>query len=308
MKKNLKIYALAAVLMAVSAITYYSQANLRPPTLRTTGLLNVTWNAGTVNNGGHAVAIAAGSLNATASKTDCAAPTYTSCDFVYANSSGTVSHSGTLATAAASGNTILALIESDGTTITKMSFPLQNSGVGLAGLGVITSPTLITPNIGAATGTSLDLTGSLDVGTAGTTVGTVVMNNATSGTITLTPTTGALGTRTITLPAATMTVNGSVQYECGTSAACSPSNVSTSDWEFFGSAALSSASPSTASISALSPAYTSTATYWCTASPEGTSAAVAAAGIAINKTSGSAFTLTGPNTVTTVIDWHCWGH
>lgn len=97
-------------------------------------------------------------------------------------------------------------------------------------------------------------------------------------------------------------------YECGTSAACSPSLAAASDWSFFGSCALSSASPSTCSVSAMAPAFTSSATYWCTASPEGTTAAIAAAGIAINKTSGSAFTLTGPNTVTTVIDWRCTGH
>lgn len=97
-------------------------------------------------------------------------------------------------------------------------------------------------------------------------------------------------------------------YECGTSAACSPSLVPAADWAFFGSCALSSASPSTCSVSAMSPAFTSTSTYWCTATPQGATAAIAAAGVAINKTSGSAFTITGPNTVTTTIDWRCQGH
>ena len=43
------------------------------------------------------------------------------------------------------------------------------------------------------------------------------------------------------------------------------------------------------------------------ATPNGTTAAVAAGGVAINKTGASTMTLTGPNTVTTVIDYTCYG-
>lgn len=46
------------------------------------------------------------------------------------------------------------------------------------------------------------------LGVAGSTVGTVGFQNATSGTITLSPPTGALGTQTLTLPAATDTLIG----------------------------------------------------------------------------------------------------
>lgn len=104
------------------------------------------------------------------------------------------------------------------------------------------------------------------------------------------------------------TIYAPLTYECGTSAACSPSLAATSDWSFSGSCALVSASPSTCSVSAMAPAFTSTSTYECTASPQGTTAAIAAAGATVNKTSGSAFTITGPNTVTTVVAWRCSGH
>lgn len=190
------------------------------------------------------------------------------------------------------------------------------STLAVTGAATLSSTLAVTGNVTvntnkfsvtAASGNT-SIAGTLALGTAGSVVGTITLSNATSGSIVLTPIAGALGSKTITFPAATMTVSGVASYECGTSAACSPTNVSTSDWHLFGSSALVSASPSTASISGLSPAFTSTATYWCTATPQGTTAAIAAAGAAINKTSGSAFTITGPNTVTTVIDWHCWGH
>jgi hypothetical protein len=110
----------------------------------------------------------------------------------------------------------------------------DETGSGL--LVFATSPTLTTPNLGTpsaivltnASGTaSININGtvggttpaagtfttlvagsatSLLVGTAGSAVGSVGFRNATSGTITLAPTTGALGTVTITLPATTGTV------------------------------------------------------------------------------------------------------
>lgn len=288
-------------------LAFLGQSNLRQPTVRTTGLLNFTWTAGTVNNGGHAVAIAAGSTNATAAQTDCAAPTYTACNFLYANSSGTVASTVTLATAGASGNTILAFAETNGTVITKLSFPLQNSGVGLAGIGVITSPTLVTPNIGVATGTSLDLTAGLDVGVAGTTVGTVAMHNATSGTITLQPTTGALGTVTATFPATSITVPGTIVTSCGTSATCAaPSTVSASAKVFIGtSGALNGASPSVAVVSGLTPAFTSTATYRCVVMVNGAAASTTIGSIA--NTSTSSFTVTATNSATNTLDYICVG-
>jgi hypothetical protein len=54
----------------------------------------------------------------------------------------------------------------------------------------------------------LRLINSLQVGTTGSAAGTIDFLNATSGTITLAPPAGALGTRTLTLPAATDTLIG----------------------------------------------------------------------------------------------------
>lgn len=48
------------------------------------------------------------------------------------------------------------------------------------------TPTLVTPNIGAATGTSLTTTAGLTSGANGGTAGSLVMNGATSGAVTLT--------------------------------------------------------------------------------------------------------------------------
>lgn len=299
------IVLMAAMLLAPMS---FAQANLRQPTVSTTSLLNLTWTAGTINNGGHAVAITAGSTNGTASRTDCAAPTFTTCGWLYADSSGTVANTTTRATAAASGNTILAMYESNGTAITKLSFPQQSSMLTQAALGTLTAATLVTPNIGAATGTSLDLTGSLDVGVAGTTVGTVVMNNATSGTITLQPTTGALGTVTATFPAASITVPGVALYDCGTANACSPAIKSSTARVFSGiSSALNAASPAIATITGISPAFTSTSSYHCTATLSGASAAGATGALEITNVSSSSFTITAGNGVNIPAEYICVG-
>jgi hypothetical protein len=94
---------------------------------------------------------------------------------------------------------------------------------------------------------------------------------------------------------------------CGTTTTCA--NTANNSYRMIvGNVALSSATPSTATITGISPAFTSTATYNCTATPEGATAAIAAGGIAISKVSGSSFTVTGPNTVTTVIDYTCVGN
>lgn len=90
------------------------------------------------------------------------------------------------------------LREVDSATATTLVASTSVTGTGAMVLE--NTPTLVTPVIGAATGTSLDLTGGLDTGVAGSTVGTVVMHNGTSGDITISPGTGALGTVTMTAP------------------------------------------------------------------------------------------------------------
>lgn len=298
----LSVLLIGVMLCAVTPVRAGAQANLVQPTVYTTGLLNVTWTAGTVNNGGTAVAIVAGSTNGTASRTTCAAPTYTTCGWIYANSSGTVANTTTLATAAASGNTILAMYESNGTAITKLSFPLQNSGVGLAGLGVLTSPTLVTPNIGAATGTSLDLTGSLNVGLAGTTVGTAVFENATSGTITLTPPTGALGAVAPTLPDATGPIP--VVYACGASLAAAGACANTATGTFHGITGSALLSGSTSTITGISPAFTSATSWWCVANDVTTRANPVQA----IPGSGSTLVITNTTGATDLIQFVCFGN
>jgi hypothetical protein len=118
---------------------------------------------------------------------------------------------------------------------------------------------------------------------------------------------GATSARTATFPDATITVSGARNFNCGTTttAACTaqiPPIIHT------GQFALTSASPSVATITGLSPAFTSSSSYVCSLSPTGTTAAVAAGGMAINYVSGSSFTVTGPNTVTTQANYVCIGN
>lgn len=95
----------------------------------------------------------------------------------------------------------------DGTWSTPAGAGTVTNGANLTNLGVVLGD-------GGTTGVKTDAnyaadgSGGLTLGVAGSTVGTLVVNNATSGSITLTPPTGALGTRTLTLPIATDTLVG----------------------------------------------------------------------------------------------------
>lgn len=246
MKRVDKFLALSlALLMSLLPLAMptplMAQANLRVPSVTGTGLLAFKYTAGVVNNGGHAVTIAAGTGSATASQNDCAAPTYTACYFVYTNSSGTVAGSTAKATVGAAGNVLLALIETDGTHITRIVAPQQN------------------------------------------------------------------GTVNTQAPLATIGVPGALFTSCTTTLVCTPGTTTASVKVAYGNASLSSASPSTAAVSGISPVFGATTTMFCTATPVGTTAAIAAGGLAINITSTSAFTVTGPNTVTTNFNWFCIG-
>lgn len=237
MKKVTSI--LLTLLLVLPALPAFGQVNYRPPTIYVSSGLTVKRTAGTVNNGGKPVAIAADTTGAamTDSKNDCAAPTYTACNIIFANSSGTVATTTSIATASASGDVILAYVTTAAGAVTSIVFGWQNGAAFSAG-------------------------GSTGAGSA------AAVSN------------------------------------CGTTATCAVTAVPVVKF-VYGTVALSSASPSIASLTALP--FTSNTSYVCTATPEGTTAAVAAGGIAINKTSGSAATLTGPNTVTTVIDYQCSG-
>jgi len=92
-----------------------------------------------------------------------------------------------------------------------------------------------------------------------------------------------------------------VQF-CGTTATCS-ATAQTSAQVVYGSVALNNASPSLATLTGISPAFTSTATYNCVA----TNNTTATNAVKITKVSASSFTITGPNTVVDVISYECVG-
>lgn len=90
---------------------------------------------------------------------------------------------------------------------TKVTSAMLNADVfstahSWSGVQTMTSPVLVTPTLGAASATSVDL------GVAGSTVGQLFFRNATSGAIQLQATTGALGFPALSLPAATDTLIG----------------------------------------------------------------------------------------------------
>jgi hypothetical protein len=233
MKKTL--FTIAVLLLAVST---FGQQTYNPPTVYAGTGLHILTTAGTVNNGGKPVTIAATAATAVSdSETDCSAPAYASCNFIYANSSGTVAATQTLATATASGNVILAYVQTASAKITNIIYGWQSGAVF--------------SNINALTG-----------GGASSIAG----------------------------------------YICGSTSTCSAT--ATAQFKFaYGTVALGSASPSTVTVTALP--FTTTA-FTCTASPTGSTAAIAAAGVAVSYSSETVI-FTGPNTVTTVINYVCAG-
>jgi hypothetical protein len=151
----------------------FGQASFQPPIVSvsnaTTG---IKWTAGTVNNGGHPVAVAAGTSTVTLNKTDCSSPGFANCNFVFVNSTGTVAVTTTLATAVASGDSIIALIEAGAVTTTQIVYPWQSGTVWLQSAGPLsggfTNPP--TPSVAGATdlGTVALPWGHLFLGTAAT--------------------------------------------------------------------------------------------------------------------------------------------
>lgn len=90
---------------------------------------------------------------------------------------------------------------------------------------------------------------------------------------------------------------------CGTTATCSNANP-TGVHMIFGSVPLVSGTPSAATITGLSPAFTSTSSYACVLT-EGTAPANGL--LSVTKVSGSSFTITGPNSITDTISYMCLG-
>jgi hypothetical protein len=108
-----------------------------------------------------------------------------------------------------------------------------------------------------------------------------------------------------TTPIATMVVakHSLIQF-CGTAAACS-ATAQTGAQTVYGSVALSSGTPSTATITGISPAFTSSSTYICTVTAQ---SGAATALLSVANVSGSSFTITGPATDTRVVNYQCTGN
>lgn len=92
---------------------------------------------------------------------------------------------------------------------------------------------------------------------------------------------------------------------CGTSAACSNTAQGTTAHVVFGSAPLVSGSPSTVTVSGISPAFTSSSSYFCQAT-EATTASNNLLKVA--NVSSSSFTITGPNSLTDTVNFLCIGN
>ena len=134
------------------------------------------------------------------------------------NSSGSVtvqsSGANTIVTVAAGTQAVVRCILTSGTTAASWdstaSGATGGSGTVTATGGNLTSNSIV---LGAGTtdtkviaGLTHDGTAKVTLGVAGTSVGTIDFKNATSGTLTMTPPTGALGTITLTLPNASSTL------------------------------------------------------------------------------------------------------
>ena len=106
------------------------------------------------------------------------------------------------------------------TAVTDGNIVYQSQALGTPSSGTVTNLTgtasiningtvgATTPTTGVFTTLVANATTSLLLGTAGSAVGNIGFRNGTSGTITLAPVTGALGTVTLSLPAATDTLVG----------------------------------------------------------------------------------------------------
>lgn len=174
MKKLLTFVFSFLLIVSGFAPAAFGQANLRTPVISAAATgLTITYTAGTVNNGGHPVAITAGTASATTNKTDCSSPGFANCNFLYANSTGTVAITTTLATAVAPGNTLMALIETTaGGNVSQIVYPLQSGTLWMQAAGPLQTgfSSAPTPAVAGATqlGTNALPWGGLFLGTAAT--------------------------------------------------------------------------------------------------------------------------------------------
>jgi len=152
------------------------------------------WTAGRVYIDGHTAggiyipASSASGVALDASKTSCVYPAFTTCDIVYANSSGVVGVTTAIATAKAAGATPLAYIETNSSAVpTKITYPYQLT-VGQFPINLATDVTgsLVTPTFSANTipaAATLTLTAAQS--------GSTVLMGATTGEVITLPTPAA---------------------------------------------------------------------------------------------------------------------
>ena len=157
----------------------------------------------------------------------------------------------------------------------------------------------LTANGGVTPGTA----GGADVGSTSLPFGNLWLGTAATNNNKLTSTTTAA--RVTTFPDANITVSGATGQDCGTTSTCAATNISATLKIVKGSAPLVSGTPSTVTISGISPAFTSSSSYVCTV----TDATTATNNLLkVANVSGSSFTITGPNTLTDVINYVCAGN
>jgi len=177
------VYILILSLLVLAPTMYADSTNpsaFRAPSIyKGADTTKIYWTAGTIGNGGHAVSITAGSAALTTTEGDCSAPSFAACNFLYWPGSGaTLAVTNTLATAIASGNALMALVEtSGGTAVTNIMLPPQsgtmwNQAAGPASTGL----TSVTPSG----------TGSVTVGTAAHPFGSIYLGNAATNNVKLT--------------------------------------------------------------------------------------------------------------------------
>lgn len=144
-------------------------------------------------------------------------------------------------------------------------------------------------------------TGGVSLGTAGSTVGSVSFKNATSGSVTIAPPTGALGTVTATLPA----IAGGLAagFSCGStgtgSQTCAPAAVNGQAHWYSGESTLSS----NAATITFPVAFASTTSFFCVANDVTTRANP----VQMIPASGTTATITNTTGASDVIQWFCAG-
>jgi hypothetical protein len=106
-------------------------AGFAAPALSGVGTGTLTYTAGSLYQGGNKISITAGTLTSlSASQGNCASPAYSACVIVYWTSGTALSQTTTYATAAASGNIIVAFVTTDGSSNVLVITP---ASVGIMG-------------------------------------------------------------------------------------------------------------------------------------------------------------------------------